>query len=197
MNAMKHGMVSIAAAMLGVASLMAQGQPAVHELTGGGSLSIRRDGDQLLVSVTGPRAGLASLCLGDGSRVRILHASAAIAEAIYEKSGADWTLASGFGQFALRETRTGPPPEADRRAFFDAKGWVANASNAGTVAREFTIRVDQRARYLGVAFYATSAPEAVSYWPATMSDDCRAVKVAQGFLPATAQFRPDSWYPVR
>lgn len=196
MNPMRRIGAGIVAVMVGVASLVAQSPPEAHELAGGGTVSLRRDGDRLLVTVTGPRAGLASLCLGDDSRVRILHASAAIGQATYERSGSSWALAERF-EFKLRETRTGPPPEADQRAYFDATGWVANANNAGTAPRAFTIRVDRRARFLGVAFYTTSGTEAVSYWPPTMSDDCLAVKVAQGFLPATAQFRPDTWYPVR
>lgn len=196
MSAMKQIVAGLVAGMVGVVSLLAQSPPAAYEMAGGGTVSLRRDGDRLLVTVTGPGAGLASLCLGDESRVRILHASAAIGQATYEKSGASWALSERF-VFTLRETRTGPPPDADQRAYFDATGWVANANNAGTAPREFAIRVDPRARFLGVAFYTTSGPGTVSYWPPTMSDDCAAVKVAQGFLPATASFRPDTWYPVR
>lgn len=196
MNTMRQILAGIIAGMVGVASLVAQSPAAPYDLVGGGTVSMRRDGDRLLVTVTGPAAGLASLCLGDESRVRILHASAAIGQATYQKSGSSWALAERF-DFRLRETRTGPPPAADQRAYFDATGWVANANSAGTAPRAFAIRVDGRARFLGVAFYTTSATGAVSYWPPTMSDDCVAVKVAQGFLPATAQFRPDTWHPVR
>ncbi len=184
-------------AMAGSASdsLIAQ-TPASHPLVGGGEVSLRRDGDVLHVVVTGPRAGLASLCLGDELRVRILHASAALADATYEHTGSDWTLSSGFGEFALRDTRTGPPSEAARRGFFEARGWVANASNTGTVPREFTIRIDGRARFLGVTFFTTAGTEAVSYWPEAIDDACRDAKVAQGFLPKSGQFRPASWYRV-
>jgi hypothetical protein len=185
----------LAVAAASASTVIAQ-TPVSHQLTGGGDVVLRREGDLLHVVVTGPRAGLASLCLGDESQVRILHASAALAEATYEKSGAGWTLSSGFGEFALRETRTGPPPEAARRAFFDAKGWLANASNAGTTPREFTIRMSPRTRFLGVTFYATAGTETVSHWPESLDDDCRAVKVAQGYLPQSAQFRPTAWYRV-
>jgi hypothetical protein len=37
----------------------------------------------------------------------------------------------------------------------------------------------------------------VSHWPASMDDDCRAVRVAQGYLPETAQFRPATWHRVK
>jgi hypothetical protein len=193
---MRRIVSAVGAALVSMASVMAQNAPVSSELTGGGSVSIRRDGQNLLVTVTGPRAGLASLCLGDESRVRILHASAALAEAVYDKAGSEWTLSSGFGEFALRETRTGPPSDEARRTYFDAKGWIANASNAGTVPREFRIRLDPRSRFLGVTFYVTAGQETLSYWPGTINDDCRAVKVAQGFLPTTAQFSPSTWFRI-
>jgi hypothetical protein len=192
---MRRICIGLGAALMSVVSVTAQDAPVSHQLAGGGAVSLRRDGERLLVRVTGPRAGLASLCLGDESRVRILHASAAVAEATYEKSGSGWTLTEPF-DMKLRETRTGPPPEADRRAYFDAHGWVANASNAGTVPREFSIRVDPRARFLGVTFYVTAGEETLSHWPDTMTDDCRAVKVAQGFLPKSAQFTPSTWFRI-
>jgi hypothetical protein len=70
--------------------------PTTAPMTGGGEVSIRRDGEDLRVSVRGRRAGLASLCIGDHSRVRILHASAAVGEATYEREGERWALKSGF-----------------------------------------------------------------------------------------------------
>ena len=84
-------------------------------------MSLRRDGDTLHVTVTRPRKGLASLCVGDDSTVRILQASAALGEARYEKQGDSWTFASGF-EFKLRDSRTAPPSDADRRGSFEAMG---------------------------------------------------------------------------
>jgi hypothetical protein len=65
---------------------VAQRPTAPLPMIGGGEVTLRQDGDDLRVTVTGPRAGLASVCVGDESRVRILHASAAIGEAAYERS---------------------------------------------------------------------------------------------------------------
>jgi hypothetical protein len=162
-------------------------------LAGGGEVTIRHDGDVIHVSVQGPRAGLASLCVGDASQVRILHASAALGEALYEKDGDRWLLKREF-DWRLRDTpRTAGPTESQKQAFFTETGWVANASSAGSPAREFRIRLTQRTRYLGVTFLATAQPLAVSFWPATMDDDCRLEKIGQGFLPATARFRPERW----
>jgi hypothetical protein len=167
-------------------------------MTGGGDVSIVSDarGGILQVTVTGPRAGLASLCVSDGSRVRILHASAALGEASYERSGDRWVLKSKF-DFKLRDTRAGPPSEAAQQEFLASTGWLANASHAGAPTREFTIRVASEMRFVGVTFLTTAEPMSVSHWPSAMSDDCRAVQVAQGFLPETAVFAPTTWWAVK
>ena len=165
------------------------------KLIGGGDVSIVRDAAAWRVTVTGPGAGLASLCLADESGVRILHASAAVGEGVYERTEGGWALKSGFS-WKLRDTAKGPPPETERSEFFSSKGWVANADNTGTRPREFVLRASEGVRFLGVTFLTTSEPMAVSYWPEGMDDDCRALKVAQGFLAPAAQFRPEHWHPL-
>jgi hypothetical protein len=75
-------------------------------------------------------------------------------------------------------------------------GWLANASAIGSPDREFQIRADQ-VDAVGVTFLSTTEPPAVSYWPQTMKDDCRSVKVAQGFLPDAADFQPSGWHQVK
>ena len=176
-------------ATAGAAQLPAGPQP----LAGGGDVSLREQQGVLHVTVTGPGAGLASLCVADDTRVRILHASAAVGEATYERSGESWALKSTF-DFKLRDTRTGPPSEQERAGYFSASGWVANASRAGDPKREFRIRLSEAVHFLGVTFFTTNEPMTVSYWPASMDDDCRAVRVAQGFLPEAAEFRPATWH---
>jgi hypothetical protein len=58
-----------------------------HRLEGGGDLRLLKRGDFLYVAVHGAATGLASLCAAKGDTVRILHASAAIGEARYERRG--------------------------------------------------------------------------------------------------------------
>lgn len=175
---------------------VAQRTTAPLPMTGGGDVTLRQDGDDLHVTVTGPRAGLASLCVGDESRVRILHASAAVGEATYERSADRWALKSGF-EFKLRDTRTGPPAEADRAQYLSSMGWVANASRTGDPVRTFIVHLSERIRFVGITFLTIGDAMAVSHWPASIDDDCRAMKIAQGYLPDSAQFRPAGWHRIQ
>jgi hypothetical protein len=171
-------------------------QPATMPLTGGGEVTISKGSEFFEVAVKGPAAGLASLCLADDKTVRILHASAAVGEATYERDGDRWVLRTNF-EWKLRDSRqAGPPTEAQSQAFLESAGWTANPSNRGDVSRNFRIRLSDRTRFLGVTFLTTSEPMAVSHWPDAMDDDCRAVKIAQGYLPATARFRPETWHRI-
>ena len=188
---------------VGMAAFLCLGWPTLAQMSqaqmpmiGGGEVTLQQDGDELRMTVTGPRAGLASLCVGNESRVRILHASAALGEATYERSADRWVLKSGF-EFKLRDTRTGPPSDADRALYLSTMGWVANASRAGDAPRAFTVRLTERIRFVGVTFLATGEPMALSHWPASMDDGCREVKIAQGYLPDSAQFRPAGWHRLK
>lgn len=120
-----------------------QSPPLPAQLTGGGEVSVAHDGQRLLVTVTGPRAGLASLCVGDHSRVRILHASAAVGEAVYEREGEQWLRRSEF-EWKLRDSRKTPITDADRNRVFAELGWVANPDNSGAAPRVFTIQLSER-----------------------------------------------------
>jgi hypothetical protein len=173
---------------------MLQASPARVTMAGGGELTVLREADTLRISISGSRPGLAHLCVAERSRVRILHASAALGEGIYERDGDGWKLASGF-DFKLRDRRT--PPEGEKQAFFKSMGWLANADNSGRATREFSLRLTGAITAVAAAFLATDEPMAVSHWPAAVADDCMATKMVQGFLPPQARFNPAVWHRVQ
>ena len=162
-------------------------------MVNGGELYLLRQADYLYVGIRGPHLGLASLCIVSAGRVRILHASAAVGEALYEYDGAAWVRRDDF-TWALRDSPGGAGPgAADRTAFLEKTGWLANASASGSPEREFQIRIAD-VDAIAVTFLSTGDPLSVSYWPDTTDDDCRDVRVPRGYLPVTARFRPERWY---
>ena len=166
------------------------------KLEGGGEVRLLAEGKFLFVAIRGPRApGLASVCVAKGKTVRILHASAAIGDAAFERWGDMWMKRKAF-EWTLRDSPRGTVPSDDVKAEWLLKsGWLANASASGSVVREFKIYIKD-VDSIGVAYLATEDPMTVAYWPSSMHDDCRSLKIPQGYLPDTARFDPSSWYQL-
>ena len=165
------------------------------KLEGGGELRLMAQGKFLFIAIRGPRPGLASVCVAQGKTVRILHASAAIGDAIFERWGDMWMKRKEF-EWTLRDSPRSPEPSQEVKAEWLGKsGWLANASAAGSPVREFKI-LSKDVEWIGMTFLATENPMAVAYWPSTMHDDCRSLKIPQGYLPDTARFDPSSWYQL-
>lgn len=177
------------------ATAATQTRTAPEPMTGGGEVTTRLEGDHLDVSVRGPAQGFPHLCVGDSSQVRILHASAALGEAVYQKTGDTWRLTSGF-EWALRDSRQASPTSAEEEAFFTRTGWLSKASWRGDPVRHFRVKRTAAVQHLAVAFLATETMN-VSHWPGTVNDSCREVKVVQGHLPETARFEPAAWSRIQ
>lgn len=106
-----------------------------QQLTGGGELRLQQDGSSLYVGVKGLKEGWSHICAAAGERVYVLHASAALAEAIYEKDPAGvWRPIQGFdpATFTLRQTDQSEETMKARKAFFDSHGWLANNNRMGS-----------------------------------------------------------------
>ncbi len=165
-------------------------------LEGGGEALLLREGDVLYVAVAGPRPGIASLCVGNDTRVSILHASAALGTATYEKDGAQWRRRRNFEYVVRDSPRTGPPSEEEKAKHLAEEGWLANSSRSAAPAREFAVRLTPERVALGVAFLGTDDPPAVSHWPSTIGDDCKAVRLGQGWADEVQRFAPMTWDPI-
>jgi len=167
------------------------------DLSGGGKVWVLQRGGFIYVAVRGARPGLASLCAFQGDTVRILHASAATGEARFSRSAGAWIQTAGF-EWRLRDSSlAGGPVVPQYDEMVQEIGWTANPSGVGSPDREFRIRADI-VDALAVTFLATAEPMTLAYWPSTVADDCRInLRIAQGFLPASATFDPSGWYRIQ
>ena len=166
-----------------------------YPLTGGGDVLLLEQDEVLYVGVRGEKTGLASLCVGDGDRVSILHSSAALGTAGYARSGDQWQKKTDF-TFEIRDSpRTGPPTEADKAKHFERWGWISNSSFQGSPVREYAIKLTPERQFLGVAFVEIEGDDmSVAYWPETVQDDCSALRLGQGWLGENQKFSPATWY---
>jgi hypothetical protein len=167
----------------------------VEKLGNGGELLLQHDGDFLYVGLRVPEGGIGSLCVpADPARVLVLHASAALGTAGYERAGADWRLVRKFA-FELRDTGASAEAMAQRAAFLAAEGWFANTSRQGAREREYQIswrRGDERGLPLAVV-YMTFPGEKLYVWPAALADASVHPEIVKGNLPERARFEPPTW----
>src|SRR5215471_8411064 len=152
------------------------------KLIGGGDLRFRLREGALYLTVNGPARGFPSLCIGNSREVSILHASAALGTARYRRSGESWARLNGFEWKVRDSPQSGPASSGERQGFLEQNGWVANSSHQGEPSREFQIELLPEREYIGIAFLSVETMS-VSYWPATMADDCRALDLLKGDPP--------------
>jgi len=163
------------------------------------------DGSELLMKhhegylYLGIRANAPGMIVGNifvnhGDRVSILHSSAALGTAIYEKS------ADGFQQtqdfvWRCRSASNSPSAQAERDAFLQQEGWVADNSHMGTPQElEYKIVMPNGTLRLVVTFTPASDVSVRIYWPPGLAND--SIEPPQGEFPTTMQFSPSRWATV-
>jgi hypothetical protein len=160
----------------------------VFRMADGGSVWLMRDHDDLYVAVRGLDKGYPSLCLGTPDHVEVLHASAALGDARYERQASHWRLMHPF-KWTFQRQLGGSG--SDR--FFKSHGWLSTPSAQDNPTREFRIRMPRSAVWLGVTFLHKSDMHA-TFWPRTMHHGCRDLDLVKGIPESDAAFEPSSWY---
>lgn len=155
-------------------------------LRGGGEALLQHDGTFLFVAFAVPRNGIGSICSGDASSIRILHASAALGTAQFEggKRTRDFTWTN-------RDTSDA----AARDRFLAAEHWFANATPRGSQEREYQIRVTAKEFPLALAFmsFAPNEERAMHVWPEKLADACASADLASGDTNKEYVFDPKQW----
>jgi len=98
----------------------------VTTMTDGSSLLWMRHGRTLYVAVDGSTIGAVNLTLAIDDDIWILHSSAALGSARYQRGGPDWTLAHGFSWCCRNATDS-----TARLALLEQEGWQANIGFTG------------------------------------------------------------------
>jgi hypothetical protein len=147
----------------------------------------------------GIRANMQSMIVGNiftdqGDQVSILHSSAALGTAIYEKRSDTWEQTQAFS-WQCRSSSNTPSAITEREEFLQQEHWVANNSRMGTPNElEYKIAMPNDSLRLAVTFTRASELSERIYWPANLKDDC--TKQPQGEYPTTLQFSPTTWITV-
>lgn len=144
----------------------------------------------------GIRAKTSEMIVGNifiehGDEIAILHSSAALGTARYQKGMGSWQQTQGF-VWRCRSTDNSEAARAERDAFLKEEHWVAANARMGLPNElEFQIEMTNETMRLAVNFLTASNPNVKIPWPPDLNDDC--IKPTPGGLPAQFHFSPDKW----
>jgi hypothetical protein len=163
------------------------------------------DGSELLMKhhegylYLGIRASAPGMIVGNifvnhGDRVSILHSSAALGTAIYEKSTDGFQQTQDF-VWRCRSSSNSPSAQVERDAFLQQEGWLADNAYMG-MPQELEYRIDMPngSLRLAVTFTPASNVSIRIYWPPSLADD--SVNAPQGEFPKTMKLSPSTWATI-
>jgi hypothetical protein len=164
------------------------------DLAGSGVLHAQHDGKVLSLGVRGSSAGFLSVFIRHKDRVYVLHASARLGTAVYEKKG---------DSFELKREFKYEKPSAD---FQKREGWRATTMKQGNPVMECLVELkkfgidpsakDAAARTLRVAvvhgFPGMPGAKVVA-WPAKLTDDTANQSLIMGRTPSPLAFSCEEW----
>lgn len=129
-----------------------------------------------------------------GDEIAILHSSAALGTAVYEKGNDGWQRSQEF-VWRCRRTDSSETALAERDAFLRGEHWVAANSRMGTPHElEYQIEMTSETLRLAVIFIRASNPELKIPWPNDLDDD--SIKPTLDGMPAQLHFEPDRWATI-
>jgi hypothetical protein len=129
-----------------------------------------------------------------GDEIAILHSSAALGTALYEKGMGGWQQTQGF-VWRCRKMDNSVAAQAERDIFLQDEHWVAANSRMGSPNElEYQIEMTDETLRLAVNFIRASNPNAKIPWPNDLDDDC--IKPTPGGMPAQLHFSPDKWVTI-
>jgi len=180
-----------------------------QEFTDGGELLLMHSDGYLYLAVrtnfATPADVVSAVCLARGDQVSILHSSASLGTAIFERDSAKWQATQTF-DWALNELSADPAEaERQRQTYLAENRWLATLGTATTTGEvEYQITAPERLFSLAMAYLLpprTSRLEA-AWWPANLADDCRKISLLQGdsgqgkSTPLRLKFAPETWVTV-
>ena len=163
--------------------------------TSSGSIRLGLSGKVFAIAVELEAPGIATVLLAHGSRVWLLHASAALGTAQYTCSTTGSCTRVRKFAFSCREMPPAPGAAGCRSTFRDQWGWVANVQASGARVREFLIDTERfvpPGQPLQVVVTALRLPDRPQQWP-LVADDSASLELQAGNLPDTVTLTPRAW----
>jgi len=160
-------------------------------LANGGELQLLHDQGYLYLGIRSREMGFGSLCVADGDQVKILHSSAGLGTAIFERDEQGWKRTQQFAYCCWQAN------QGQLNRFLEREGWVASVGPRGIPEEmEYQIAIPDGALTLAVVYVDDFTFETALYWPANLDDDCLGLALAAEDPPQRLSFSPGTWVTI-
>ena len=164
----------------------------VEELARGGELLLMHDEGYLYLGIRSRVLGYGSICVAQGDQISILHSSAALGTAVFEKDENDWKRTRQFAWCCRSLT-----DHSQREEHLQQEGWSASIGYLGTPEEmEYQIAMPEGALTLAMVYQEGRGLGSAYWWPEHLDDDCRGIVLLSGDPPERLQFSPEKWMTV-
>jgi hypothetical protein len=162
-------------------------------LKNGGELLLLKKENTLWAALKHNKKGWVHVYQGTGDTVRVLHASAALGEAVYIKKDKKWEPSRTF-QWELRDKVYNEDLKTKQENYYKQHGWVANNNNMSDGMNfEFKIHVQDNPDKTSFAFVILDDPDNPHYYPFSIKDDALLPKLLQGYISGPLVFELNGW----
>lgn len=173
---------------------------------GGNEYLFQTDGEFLCIAVRGVKQAILTVAIESEKGVRVLHASASLGEAGYEKRDGGYARTSGFEWTCSDNSKAAEDARAkEREEHLATKGWVGATIGRGEHQPEMKIRLSelrgaasQDGAAITVNVFSAMAMgkdkgKAGDRWPEDVRDDTTAMGLRMGNAPEKAGFAVETW----
>jgi hypothetical protein len=169
------------------------GAAAVETFADGSELLLMHADGYLYVGIRAINPGMiaANVFLQSGNEIIIMHSSAALGTAIYQRGEADWKQSQDY-TWQCRSTSLSDAAQAERDEFLQQEGWVAANGRMGIPNElEYQLKIPAGDFRLAAVYLKSSPPYDKIPWPAELTDDT--IMPTPGGLPVIFNFSLEQW----
>jgi len=165
----------------------------VESFADGSLLFLMQNGEFLYVGIRAKESGTiaGNIFIQRGDEIYILHSSAALGTAIYQKSGTGWQQTQDFS-WCCRNISNSVSAQTERDDFLQAEDWLAANGRMGTPNElEYQIKIPEQDFHIAAVYLKASPPYENVPWPADLDDD--SILPTPGGLPMMMEFSTSQW----
>ena len=177
------------------------------DLRGGQYIKLKTDGQYLYLSIKGEKGGISSVAIHTDDEVKILHASAGLITAVYNREGGHWNQTEEFRserQAPLRQENSTTARMAQKLELYR---WCANILPRKVPAdfdaqniTEYKISLEllkNDVSTMSVVFSQRTAKMPLARSPFDLDDDSLKKSMVHGSNVPILNFEPDTWLKLK